>query len=754
MDKKTRLKITASLGITVGLAVLMFFSLQSRFYQILELKALDVRFVLQGKRAVNVPVVHINIDDASLASVGRWPWPRVCHAKLTKILTECGAKQVLWDVLFMEEDKENPQDDAAFSSEIGVSGNTYIPFYFVDEQPVGSQGLRDAVLKDISITPGAAAERLGVPVASVRDILPRVKKQILDEVSQALILQRPDIDFEGLLDLMGEKYDWTFFSEDEVYVQERFSYQKLLYYFVERHGIRFPMRRWPFTKEYRALNVPIRQYAEKSKGTGFIDADPDIDGVTRRVPLFIKYRDRLLPQLAVSALMDAWQVSGIEVRDGRVVLKGAHTEGAIRDVRVPVDRSGCMLVNWQGKWGESFPLLSYGRILELADVREELNRVRAGGQAEGSSAVVFLEKNEAKLVAQLKSLVSGRICIVGLTATGTHDLRPIPLQEKFPMVGTHANVINTIAAGKFIVRQPATARALIFLVTAAIISSCALLKMGRSLLLVAGYLAGYFFVCLAVFTNFGVWMDLVGPTGIAVFGFAGITSYRFFTEEKEKMWIKKAFSHYISGEVMNELIDDPSKLKLGGERRMITVLFSDVRGFTSFSEAHQPEEVVAMLNEILSEQVKVVFGYGGTLDKFVGDELMAFFGAPSTRHKETHASIAVRTAIDIQAKMVQLRRKWSQENKSALSIGIGINTGEVVVGNMGSSERMDYTIIGDNVNLGARLCAAANGDEILISGATYDLIADAVEVEKLEPIMVKGKSKPISIYRVLGLKKV
>jgi adenylate cyclase len=159
-----------------------------------------------------------------------------------------------------------------------------------------------------------------------------------------------------------------------------------------------------------------------------------------------------------------------------------------------------------------------------------------------------------------------------------------------------------------------------------------------------------------------------------------------------------------------------------------------------------------MLNEILSEQVKVVFSYGGTLDKFVGDELMAFFGAPSNRHKDTHALFAVRTAVDIQAKMIQLRQKWSQENKTALQIGIGINTGEMVVGNMGSAERMDYTIIGDNVNLGARLCAAASKDEIIISGATYDLIADHIEVEKLEPIMVKGKAKPISIYRVIGMK--
>jgi adenylate cyclase len=181
------------------------------------------------------------------------------------------------------------------------------------------------------------------------------------------------------------------------------------------------------------------------------------------------------------------------------------------------------------------------------------------------------------------------------------------------------------------------------------------------------------------------------------------------------------------------------------------VLFSDIRGFTTFSESHQPEEVVAMLNEILTEQVKVVFKYNGTLDKFVGDELMAFFGAPGDMHLKTHASVAVKTAIEIQAKLKALQEKWGKEKKEPLYIGIGINTGDMVVGNMGSLERMDYTVIGDNVNLAARLCSAAAKDEIIISEAVYEQVRAEVKAEKLEPISVKGKAKPISIYRVISV---
>lgn len=349
-------------------------------------------------------------------------------------------------------------------------------------------------------------------------------------------------------------------------------------------------------------------------------------------------------------------------------------------------------------------------------------------------------------------MVKGKICIVGLTATGTHDLRPIPLQENYPMAGIHSNLIDTILTEKFIVRIEGLLRLFIFLLTALIIGFSSLMKLWKSLLLSIGYAIGYFIFSYFIFVRFGLWIDLVGPLGIIVFGFSSITSFRFFTEEKEKLWIKQAFSHYLSNEVISELLEDPSRLKLGGERRLITVIFTDIRGFTTFSESHQPEEVVAILNEILTQQVKVVFKYNGTLDKFVGDEVMAFFGAPGNRHLNDHALVAVRTAVEIQAKMRQLREKWTEEKTEPLQIGIGINTGEMVVGNMGSAERMDYTVIGDNVNLAARLCSAAGKEEIIISDATYSLVSEQIDAERLEPISLKGKSKPIPIYRVTGLK--
>ncbi len=754
MDKKNRVKLLVSLAITTVLAGLIFFSTPSKTYRILELKALDMRFALQssvqGDRDAQSPILHIDIDDQSLARVGRWPWPRSSHALLTDILSECGARQILWDVIFTEEQKDNPQDDALFADAIGRSGRTYLPFYFVERsQPVDAR-IKALLRKDIAVTPDTVAKELGEPLPVVVERLGQQKRIFLDEVTAAAVQADPALTLEGLFARMEAEYGWFLFPEDEQYIADGFDRQKLLSFFTGRFAVRYPFDRWPFGKAYASLNAPAMAYAQKALGSGFINAEPDIDGVTRKVPLLVRYEGVVLPQLTVAALIDYLDVKGIRADPGRITLKGALYAGARKDIVIPVDPQGSALVNWQGVWGASFKHIPYYVILQLAEVRQQL-RLQSGSP---DMAAQYLKKREEALVRKLTGMVKGRICIIGLTATGTHDLRPVPLQENYPMVGTHANLIETVLTGRFIIHQNKLLLALIFILAALVIVLSSLLKLWKSLLVALGYLLGYFLVSLFVFMRFGLWLDLVGPAGIVIFGFAGITSFRFFTEEKEKLWIKQAFSHYLSKEVINELMDDPSRLKLGGERRMITVFFSDVRGFTAFSESRQPEEVVAMLNEILSAQVKVVFKYNGTLDKFVGDELMAFFGAPGDQHRQTHALVAVRTAWEIQQRMNQLRQTWAQENKAAIQIGIGINSGEMVVGNMGSSERMDYTVIGDNVNLAARLCSAASKDEIIISESTYAMVADHVSVEKLEPVMVKGKSKPVSIYRVVGLKEV
>jgi adenylate cyclase len=212
------------------------------------------------------------------------------------------------------------------------------------------------------------------------------------------------------------------------------------------------------------------------------------------------------------------------------------------------------------------------------------------------------------------------------------------------------------------------------------------------------------------------------------------------------------FSSYVSKRIVDELIRDPSKAKLGGDRKEITVLFSDIRGFTSFSEKHQPEEVVSLLNEYLGAMTQIVFEHDGTLDKFVGDAIMALWGAPVGQ--PDHAERACRCALAMIRKLEELQGKWTAEGRYAIDIGIGINTGDMVVGNMGAEgKKMDYTVIGDNVNLGARLEGLTRkyNNHIIISAFTYGKVKDIVKVNELGAVTVKGKEQPVVIYDLVGI---
>ncbi|MBI4738887.1 GAF domain-containing protein [Candidatus Woesearchaeota archaeon] len=219
-------------------------------------------------------------------------------------------------------------------------------------------------------------------------------------------------------------------------------------------------------------------------------------------------------------------------------------------------------------------------------------------------------------------------------------------------------------------------------------------------------------------------------------------------EDMEKSALKGVFQRYVSPEVIEQMLNEPEKDYMKVQRHDVSVLFSDLRGFTALSEQLSPEKITALLNEHFDAMTQCILRHRGTLDKFVGDEVMAFFGAPI--HQEAHARKAIKAALDMQHAQTDLEKKWKKEGIT-VRIGIGINTGDAVIGNIGCSVRTDYTVIGDAVNIAARLCSAAAGGQILISEETYQEVKKSVKVEKLPPIQVKGKSKPIPIYSVIGL---
>jgi adenylate cyclase len=249
----------------------------------------------------------------------------------------------------------------------------------------------------------------------------------------------------------------------------------------------------------------------------------------------------------------------------------------------------------------------------------------------------------------------------------------------------------------------------------------------------------------------GYWINLSQPVLAASVALFGGVAYQYFVEGRDKRKMKRLFGQYVSKDVLEQLVTHPELARLGGHRRDMTVLFSDIRGFTTITERGQPEAIVDMLNEYFTKMVEIVFRYDGTLDKFVGDMVMALFGAPV--NDPQHADHAVEAALDMVAELQKLNEGWAREGRLAdLDIGIGINTGDMIAGNFGSEAIMSYTVIGDAVNLGARLESLNKqyGTRILISEATRQRLVGRYNFRALGEVVVKGKTQPVAIFEVVG----
>ena len=349
-----------------------------------------------------------------------------------------------------------------------------------------------------------------------------------------------------------------------------------------------------------------------------------------------------------------------------------------------------------------------------------------------------------------KEWIKDKIVFIGSLATGAFDHYPTPYEKSFPGVEFHTTTVDNIINKDYIrTVSPVMIFILIVLFSFGIGYLFINLKPLSGTLVFFGTIIGYFIIVQLLFLKGHVHIDFLKPIMGLVFSFLGIMAYKYSAERKEKVWIKKTFSQYMSPDVIKELTENPDKLKLGGERKNLTVLFSDIRGFTSISEKMEPEEISSLLNEYLSAMVDIVFEYKGTVDKFIGDAVMAFWGAPVPQ--EDHAKKAVACALAMIRKLTEMQEMWKQQGKHIIDIGVGINTGPMVVGNMGAVQRMDYSIIGDNVNLGSRLEGLTRqyNVKIIISEFTYEIVKDSFECNSLGEVKVKGKQKPVKIYEVV-----
>ena len=352
-----------------------------------------------------------------------------------------------------------------------------------------------------------------------------------------------------------------------------------------------------------------------------------------------------------------------------------------------------------------------------------------------------------------------KIVLIGASVDELHDLFYTPFYIQggslMPGVEIHANFVQMVLNQDFYGKvDDLVAYVLTFVFTILIAFIIKKTKPLIGILAAFGITAVYFASNILLFTQAKIVMNFITPIGGIGVAIVGCYAFQYFSEEKEKLYIRSVFKHYLAENVVDTILQDADALAFGGQRRRLTVLFSDIRSFTTYSEKYTPEEVVSNLGEYLTDMVDVILQYGGMLDKFVGDEVMAVFGAPA--HVPDHAERACLSALEMIRSLDRLKERWTSEGKEIFNIGIGVNTGDMLVGNLGSRQIFDYTVIGDNVNLGARLEGInkvyKTANNIIISEFTKNELSDNITTRELDAVKVKGKEQPVRIFELVGEK--
>ncbi|MBI5043633.1 MAG: adenylate/guanylate cyclase domain-containing protein [Nitrospirae bacterium] len=446
---------------------------------------------------------------------------------------------------------------------------------------------------------------------------------------------------------------------------------------------------------------------------------PDMDGVLRWEMMYLNYGDDCYPSFALQVARIAL---GAEMKD--MVLYGG---------------SGIRLSN------QFISIDNYGRA--LINYRDRINSFKTISASD-------IIKGRAK-----KGMLKDKIVLIGATALATYEKMASPLFANMPGVEKNANVVENILLNNFNKKSPGVVELATIIFTGLLLGF--ILPRLRAIpgaAIAIGFMLFYTAISCYLLIYANLWINLVYPVTNMLIIFIGITVTKFFFEEKKAREIRRIFSSYVSPKIVEELINNPEKLRLGGERKTVTILFSDLMGFTTLSEKLPPEDVVAMLNEYFKEMVDIIFRWDGTLDKFVGDEIVVFWGAPV--EQPNHAELAIRCALHMSDKLNKMQEKWRSEGKDILDCGIGINTGEVIIGNIGAEgKKMDYTVIGDHVNLTARVekLTREYKTRILLAENTVKSIEPLIksgvfghfELIELASVKVKGKEQEVKIF---GLK--
>jgi adenylate cyclase len=662
-----------------------------RAIHFLEGHASDLQFLVRGRRAPHPDVVVAVVDEKSAQRFGRWPWQRGLIASALMQLHQAGARAVGMDVLFLDQVEDAGQlayADSLRNLELALAGES------------------------------SRAARL----ESFRKFLIARSADSPDRQLASAIQQMPELVLGVLAYPQTDIAQFASRLQDQSRVLEPHLLRQLSGKVPgSLHPV--PLEQIKSWQNFSA-QIPIVSLATVAKHLAHVNAVPDPDATLRRTPILTKLESPpgLLPALGV-------QVAALYMG---AVIEPVFDPQLNRLVATRLRSKTQPALDIPLQYSEPYALINYlgpGAIfktLSLSDI------------VEGKFAAAD---------------VSGKAVLVGVTLVGEYDQRVTPFSEIEPGIFTHASFLSNILSHNFLTRPPWLRLLEMIFILAAGLLLCEIVPRARysiKLFLALGVAALWLCVSQALFAH-GLKVATAVPL-LSVFAQSFVLVFLgYISVDAEKAQLRSAFRYYLNESVMEQMLLHPDQLKLGGEKREMSVLFADIRGFTALSEQMAPETLVKFINSYLTPMTQVVFDEGGTLDKYIGDALMAFWGAPI--HQEDHPLRACRAALRFLEALGRLNPEWRSQGLPEIQIGIGISSGPMVVGNMGSDIRFNYTVMGDAVNIAARLEAANKdqGTHVLISESTYNAVKDAVVAQPMGVIKVRGRQAPIRVYELRGL---
>jgi len=830
MDKKKLDRRFLAIPLALG-GIFAFVNLLDT-WSTLEFGIYDLFLHLKPAPMEDRSVVLLNVDEESIVRVGAWPWPRGLMARGVETLAEFDAGYAVFDIEYLE---KSPMSVDRTYLEGGLKSEFDGVF---DEMGSNVGALFNAVASgSMSVADaGEYGSQLVDLISAEKDTLYRKTSQVAVEndtyLGQAMrLFGRAFV----TLNMQTEVVDSTPAALRNLAV-ERFPYPKL-----------YPSR--PIVTDSRDFLVPIPEISAMAAGAGFTNVRIDADGVRRRIKLVDEIDGKAYLQLAFSPLVYKIGQPTIVAEASRITLKDALIQGKSRDVAIPVDKDGYMLIRWpKKKYADSFePHVSFYRLLEYRDNEDELAaNLRALGAMEswvlidGANPVqkvleawtaaeaqrlqalesgaegdreawlaaktaykdqraaflaarwdaamadllaqvvaeaapeerqlyasfaerfAALHRNCAEISAtltrqeaDLRARLTDAYCIIGWTATATTDMGANPFDEQYINVGTHAAAANTILQQDFIRELPRWwGSVLAVLLSFIIILGIERLSIVRQISLGLGATLFLFAVSYGLFHLTGIYVPTLAPILATFLSFFSYALVSFIFSEREKSFLRKAFGTYLSGDVINEIVANPAMLKLGGAKKWMTAMFTDIKGFSTVSEQLDPEQLVKLLNKYLSGMSDIVLENRGTIDKYEGDAIISFFGAPLPNEK--HAYAACMAALLMKKREAEMNEEFLRDGlaPTPLLTRIGINTGDMVVGNMGTERKMDYTIMGNAVNLAARLEGVNKqyGSWILIADPVKREAGDEFVYRRFDRVRVVGINTPVQLWELAALR--